>query len=733
MRNVTIHTLFWAPSGYHFDGAPGLLTLSYQAEIQQFFTDVATESGTNTNVFSVLPEYGDGSGPGSYHLSYNATTDTINSADPYPAKSDQCASPAGVATCVTDLQLQEEIDKQITAHDPSGRGLQNLWFIFLPPDVDQCITPGVCDSNSFAGYHSLSNVGNGAVVYASVPDPLVEGPSPQGADPQGNPEAEIALDTVAHETIEAMTDPEGTAWMDPNGFEVGDDCELPEVGTPLGYALNGSPYNQLINGHEYLFQMMWSNAINGCVQRSTATTSALPLATVNISQFSSRITGNTGIAKAGIAVNVGLLRAGNLVAEASGRTNAGGNWSATLSGRVSHAFGDDRDVVVVSYGRGGPQPDLIATGSGGNPFTESGWTGFFDLDNGYAVADQGVLLSPCSQTGVLGLTIGRTSTGPPVEQCETETNVAPVLTGRLTARTQLTMSSEDNRGNSPENPNGALVKLTIPLGEPDSSSALGNPDVLFNPTGFPQCTANLEAQSVVCTGLVPGSSYTFTRRRGDRVAHARADFSGTARIAHGGVTGGDVITLRNSAGRTLTTLHVAHLRVHVIDQQTALSGGTCEAGDYYGKPITTPPTGPLVGFGGAAGTGIVCPDDGRAAGLPAGNIQQTDDFSGGLTRTELVGVASLSPNNGATLYGAFVASAQPALFGFNASIYDAPATVSLSVRRLGAKHRTTFVRNVAVGNGVKINALPRGVYTATWVVTNVNGDTVTVHTRFVEA
>jgi hypothetical protein len=171
----------------------------------------------------------------------------------------------------------------------------------------------------------------------------------------------------------------------------------------------------------------------------------------------------------------------------------------------------------------------------------------------------------------------------------------------------------------------------------------------------------------------------------------------------------------------------------VIDQQTVLSGGTCEPGDYYGKPITAPPTGQLVGLGGAAGTGLACPDDGRATGLPAANIEQTDDFSGGLTRTELVGVASLSPNNGATLYGAFVASAQPALFGFNDSIYGAPATVSLSVKRLGAKHRTTFVRNVAVGHGVKINALPAGVYAATWVVTNVNGDTVTVHTRFVEA
>jgi hypothetical protein len=733
MRDVTVHTIFWAPSGYHFDGAPGLLTLPYEAEIQQFLTDVATDSRSTSNVFSVLPQYGDGSGPGSYHLSYSAGADSIDSADPYPAKNDQCASPAGVDTCITDLQLQQEIDKQIAAHDPAGRGLHDLWFIFLPPDVDQCITPGVCDSNSFAGYHSLANVGNGPVIYASVPDPLVEGPSPQGADPQGNPEAENALDTVAHEAIEAITDPEGTAWMDPNGFEVGDDCELPELGTPLGYALDGSPYNQVINGHQYLFQMMWSNAVNGCVQRSTATTSPLPLATVSISQFSSRISGNTGVAKPGIGVDVGLLRAGDLVAGASARTNAGGDWSATLGGRVRHAFGDDRDVIIVSYGRGGPLPDLIATGSGGNPFTESGWTGFFDLDHGYAVGDREVLLGPCSQTGVLGLTIGRTSTPPPVEQCETETDVSAIQTGPITARTRLTMSSEDNRGNSPQNPDGALVKLTIPLGEPFSSSTLGNPDVLFNPTGFPLCTANLEAQSVVCTGLVPGSRYTLTRHRGDRVAHTRADFAGTARITRAGVRGGDVISLRNSAGRTLTTLHVAHLRVRVVDQQTVLSGGTCEPGDYYGKPITAPPTGTLVGVGGAADTGTVCPGDGRAAGLPAGDIEQTDDLSGGSTRTELVGVASLAPNNGATLYGPFVASAQPALYGFNGSIYNAPARVSLSVRRLGAKHRALFVANVAVGHGVRINALPQGVYAATWVVTNVNGDTVTVHTRFVEA
>ena len=72
---------------------------------------------------------------------------------------------------------------------------------------------------------------------------------------------------------------------------------------------------------------------------------------------------------------------------------------------------------MVDYGTGGPEPDLIATGDGGNPFTESGWTGWFDLDNGYAVGTDDVLLAPCGQTGVLSLRVGRATTEPPAELC----------------------------------------------------------------------------------------------------------------------------------------------------------------------------------------------------------------------------------------------------------------------------------------------------------------------------
>src|SRR5690349_5485741 len=45
---VTVHTIFWAPPGYSFHAG-------YRALIQQFFTDVAHDDGSTTNVFSVLP------------------------------------------------------------------------------------------------------------------------------------------------------------------------------------------------------------------------------------------------------------------------------------------------------------------------------------------------------------------------------------------------------------------------------------------------------------------------------------------------------------------------------------------------------------------------------------------------------------------------------------------------------------------------------------------------------
>src|SRR4029077_20774570 len=134
MRNVTIHTVFWAPAGYHFDGSPGPGVLGYEALIQQIFVDVAHDSGSTGNIFSLLDQFGDHSGDGSYQIHYDPAADSVSAADPYPAAAQQCPSPSGVATCVTDLQVQKELDKLIGAAGPSARGLTNVYFVLLPPD-----------------------------------------------------------------------------------------------------------------------------------------------------------------------------------------------------------------------------------------------------------------------------------------------------------------------------------------------------------------------------------------------------------------------------------------------------------------------------------------------------------------------------------------------------------------------------------------------------------------------
>ena len=99
--------------------------------------------------------------------------------------------------------------------------------MFLPAGVDECITPGVCGTNDFGAYHSDFDDGNGTTIYAIAIDPVIEvGPISQGSDPQGNPDAEAAADAAGHETVEAITDPTGVGWLDPNGFEVADKCEF---------------------------------------------------------------------------------------------------------------------------------------------------------------------------------------------------------------------------------------------------------------------------------------------------------------------------------------------------------------------------------------------------------------------------------------------------------------------------------------------------------------------------
>jgi hypothetical protein len=776
--SVTVHTIFWAPAGYSF--TPG-----YEALVKQFLAGTAAASGTTGNAFSVLREYGQQTGtatavPGSYSIGFNATSDSIDDPNPYPS-SGGCASPNGVPTCLTDGEVQAQVDAVAPADE---RGLGNIWFVLLPADVDECISTGSCGTNSFAGYHEAMDRAGGLTIYGVIIDPIVEGVSGQGGDPQGNPDAEATIDTIAHETVEAITDPEGTGWFDPDGFEVGDKCEMgPQIGNPLGYAANGSPYDQVIGGHEYLIQEMWSNDDGGCEQRTTQTGSPLPLPQINMTQYSSTVSGNIAADTAGVKVTVAVYRKrrgsattapassgtttptisgstttqsalATLVVRASTTTGANGAWSLSLA---PFAAGDDRDLITVTYSGAPLVPDFITTGNGGDPFGEAGWTGWSDLDNSADVSNRNggfVTLGPCFQTGVLTLDVGGTDYSP-TDTCNTQTDTSTTATGSISAGEAVTLSSLDNRAFTQPQPvgpsldpqgneTGALVRLTVTLGEPGAQSTFSSPlaDVLplRRLTGVPTCTADLQFGAAFCTGLVPGARYSVTRKRGADKLSGRAGQAGTLVVGpfDGAppLTGGDVLTLSNGR-RVLTTLHVAHLRAVIDSEQTVLGAGSrCQPGLYYGAPPSTPSPASsvagLTGQNGATLTGRICPLSGSAAGFSDTAIAQADDRSGGLTQTEAAGISTTSPIDGETVYGRFTARAQASFLGPNDEVIPSPYPVSLTITAANHLKPAIELGDVNTASGTPIKRLKPGTYYATWTWSDFNGDSRTIATSFVE-
>ncbi len=783
---VTVHTIFWAPSGYAFQGSPdpGAGVPTYEGMIEQFFSDAAagstgtsgqTCSTTACNPFTVEPQYAWGTTPGGItrgdnQISYNGTAttfpagytsgdDAIVDTDPYPAHG--CTSPEDDKACLTDAQVQAEVDKIVQATSGTPRGLHNLWYVYTPPNVDECISGTSCETTAFGGYHSLSNVGHGVTIYAYTGDALVESDSVYAfPHPEGNPDAEVTVDISLHETNEAMSDPEGTGYIDSNAYEIGDKCEFGRPVQPLGYAGNGQPFDTVIHGHQYWTQSLWSNDDGGCVGATTNTSNPLPLPQVNLTQYSSTVTGNTENNKAGIHVTVRVKRATpsgapTVVAHGTGTTNGTGAWSVTLSGH--HAVGDDRDEVDVIYsGTGAPTPNhqVILSGNGGNAWIEGGWTGWTDMNQGNVLTNNdqapwatpltrggpSLTMAPCFQTGVLGYTINGTP-GPesPTDYCSTSFDTADTpLSSKVSSSDKVVTSSNDNRAFQPSdapfpNPVGGLVKLSVKVGEPDS--VLTEPGSLFpltdplgiSPSGPPSCRANLGDQAVKCIGLVPGDSYTVSD--GSQSKSASADATGTA---HTSMTlhRGDVVKLSDS-GVTMTVLHVANLRVHLIGDGSTVASGICSPDEYWGGPLTSPPINAFagegsftpLGAGGAALTGQICPKSGNAAGLPTSTLSQTDERSGGATVTEVADITDTSPIEGETMYGKFIALAETT---------DGKSPVSLKITPSSGGKSVVFRKNVNTPNGSAVSALKPGTYTATWVVSDPNGDTRTVTTRFVE-
>jgi len=264
MPNTDVYAVYWDPSGAAFSSG-------YKQLVDNYFQNVAADSGTTSNVFSAVNQYGT-----SYNAAYKGE---IDDTQPYPANpGGDCAAQT---QCFSDAQLQAEV-KRLIANPPAGMmlptGDSTIYFVMTPKGVNSCFNDGSgsCSWNSYCAYHSSSGWNNASgspsdVLYANMPYADVSGcttPSnPNGSD------ADPLIDVLSHEHIEAITDPNGTAWWDSSGNEIGDKCAW-TWGPSLGSTAFGSYDQQIgtIGGAgtgkafgTYQMQEEWSNQTSSCV------------------------------------------------------------------------------------------------------------------------------------------------------------------------------------------------------------------------------------------------------------------------------------------------------------------------------------------------------------------------------------------------------------------------------------------------------------------------------------
>jgi hypothetical protein len=141
-----------------------------------------------------------------------------------------------------------------------GCDTNGVYFVLTSADVNE--TSGFC--TQYCGWHTDSTISGKNIKYAFVgnPDRCPSACEAQTTSPNGNSGADGMASIIAHESEEAISDPDLNAWYDRRGEENADKCAW-TFGT-VHAAANGSAYNFVGgSGTEWLIQQNWVNASGG--------------------------------------------------------------------------------------------------------------------------------------------------------------------------------------------------------------------------------------------------------------------------------------------------------------------------------------------------------------------------------------------------------------------------------------------------------------------------------------
>ena len=189
--------------------------------MMSFFSNFGT-----TGEYNVITQY---SGIHQSNLTNNYWVDTANP-----------------PTNVTDAAVQGEVSKYLSTHAIDS---STIYEVFLPSTSYASIGSSTSCGGphlQFCAYHSNYSHSGKDVKYSSMPYPSCSGCQASGFSPVQN-----LQHFACHETREAVTDSDGTAWYDRSGNEADDKC-----------AWSPAPFIDAGFGYQY----EWSNANSACVK-----------------------------------------------------------------------------------------------------------------------------------------------------------------------------------------------------------------------------------------------------------------------------------------------------------------------------------------------------------------------------------------------------------------------------------------------------------------------------------
>lgn len=245
MHTNTTFAIYWSPRGSVWQNG-------YMGDVDDYFRDVAADSGSGDNVYSVETQYDGTNG----HVAYRSRF-AGSYVDTAPFPDNGCPAYGGYDVCLTDAQVIDEVHRLTDSLGLPEDG-SHAYFLFTPKDVGGCFDEAgtICAFQYYCAYHGFDD----DLIYANMPYAATL-PAGCGLTGPNGSDADSEINVTSHEHREQINDPYLDAWWDNKGYEGSDKCAW-----TFGAVAPSGPgtYNQVINGERYLLQREWSNATKSC-------------------------------------------------------------------------------------------------------------------------------------------------------------------------------------------------------------------------------------------------------------------------------------------------------------------------------------------------------------------------------------------------------------------------------------------------------------------------------------